>query len=168
MRRAKSFLTENALITMYNSLVLPHFTYCSTVWHNGNITYIDKLSKLQKRAARVITNSGYDIRSTEILNRLNWEPIANILEQREQTMTFKAINKMTPKYLTEMFTMSQNDNYALRSNERKLHLSKPNTNFLKKSFSYRAAVSWNKLPNEILEEHEHLSLNQFKRLIKNC
>ena len=60
---------------------------------------------------------------------------------------------MTPKYLTEMFTMSQNDNYALRSNERKLHLSKPNTNFLKKSFSYRAAVSWNKLPNEILEEH---------------
>ena len=75
---------------------------------------------------------------------------------------------MTPKYLTEMFTMSQNDNYALRSNERKLHLSKPNTNFLKKSFSYRAAVSWNKLPNEILEEHEHLSLNQFERLIKNC
>jgi hypothetical protein len=63
--------------------------------------------------------------------------------------------------LTEMFTMSQNDNYALRSNERKLYLSKPNTNFLKKSFSYRAAVSWNKLPNEILEEHEHLSLNQF-------
>ena len=168
LRRAKSFLTENALITMYNSLVLPHFTYCSTVWHNGNITHIDKLSKLQKRAARVITNSGYDIRSTEILNRLNWEPIANILEQREQTMTFKAINKMTPKYLTEMFTMSQNDNYALRSNERKLYLSKPNTNFLKKSFSYRAAVSWNKLPNEILEEHEHLSLNQFKRLIKNC
>ena len=168
LRRAKCFLTENALITMYNSLVLPHFTYCSTVWHNGNITHIDKLSKLQKRAARVITNSGYDIRSTEILNRLNWEPIANILEQREQTMTFKAINKMTPKYLTEMFTMSQNDNYALRSNERKLHLSKPNTNFLKKSFSYRAAVSWNKLPNEILEEHEHLSLNQFKTLIKNC
>ncbi len=75
---------------------------------------------------------------------------------------------MTPKYLTEMFTMSQNDNYALRSNERKVHLPKPNTNFLKKSFSYHAAVSWNKLPNEILEEHEHLLFNQFKQLIKNC
>ncbi len=54
-----------------------------------------------------------------------------------------------------MFTMSQNENYALRSDERKLHLPKPNTNFLKKSFSYREAVSWNKLPNEILEKHEH-------------
>ena len=62
--------------------------------------------------------------------------------------------------------MSQNDSYALRCNERKLYLPKPNTNFLKKSFSYRAAVSWNKLPNEILEEYEHLPLNQFKGLIK--
>ena len=75
------------------------------LWHNGNITHIDKLSKLQKRVARVITNSGCGIRSTDILNRLNWEPTANILEQREQTMTFKAINKMTPKYLTEMSTI---------------------------------------------------------------
>ena len=134
------------------------------VWHNGNITHIDKLGKLQKREQHVLSLT----LSTEILNSLNWEPTANILEQREQTMTFKAINKMTAKYLTEIFTRSQNDSYALRSNERKLHLPKPNTNFLKKSFSYRAAVSWNKLPNEILEEHEHLSLNQFKRLIKNC
>ncbi len=64
LRRAKRFLTENALITMYNSLVLPHFTYCSTVWYNGHITQLT--IKLQKRAARVITNSEYDIRSTEI------------------------------------------------------------------------------------------------------
>ncbi len=56
---------------------------------------------------------------------------------------------------------------ALRSNERKLNLSKPNTNFLKQSFSYQGTASWNKLPNEILEEHEHLLLNRFKRLIKN-
>ncbi len=40
LRRAKSFLTENALITMHNSLLLSHFTYCSTVWHNENITHI--------------------------------------------------------------------------------------------------------------------------------
>ncbi len=59
-----------------------------------------------------------------------------------------------------MFTISQNENYALRSNERKLHLPKPNANVLKKSFSYRGAVSWSKLPNEILEETEHLSLNR--------
>ena len=29
LKRAKSFLTYQALIKMHNSLVLPHFTYCS-------------------------------------------------------------------------------------------------------------------------------------------
>ena len=33
---------------MHKALVLPNFTYCSTVWQKGNVTYVDKLYKLQK------------------------------------------------------------------------------------------------------------------------
>jgi hypothetical protein len=33
LRRAKRFVNQNVLINMYNSLVLPHFTYCSNVWN---------------------------------------------------------------------------------------------------------------------------------------
>ena len=42
---------------------------------------------MQKRSARVITGSSYEI----IFERLGWEPIENILKKREITMTFKAI-----------------------------------------------------------------------------
>ena len=76
---------------MYNSLVLPHFTYCLTVWSDNSCTLINKLYKVQKRAARVITGSGYEIKSREIFECLGWEPIQNILKKREITMTFKAI-----------------------------------------------------------------------------
>ena len=31
LRRAKNYTTTNALVTMYKALVLPHFTYYSTV-----------------------------------------------------------------------------------------------------------------------------------------
>ena len=158
-------MTENTLNTMYNALVLPHFTYCSTVWHNGNLKHIDKLKRLQKRASRVITSSGYETRSAETLKKLNWEPISNTIEQREQVVTYKAIHGLAPKYLTDMFTLCQNNKYALRSNGRKLNLPKPHTNFRKKSFSYRGAVAWNRLPCEITQ-HEYVSLNHFKRAIK--
>ena len=60
-----------------------------------------------------------------------------------------------------------NDMYQLRSNDRKLHTEKPNTNFLKKSFSYRGAVSWNSLPGEIVDVHDQLSLSSFKTLINH-
>ena len=74
---------------MYNALVLPHFTYCSTVWHHGNLKHIDKLKRLRKRASQVITSSGYETRSVETFKKLNWEPISNTVEQREQVMTYK-------------------------------------------------------------------------------
>ena len=31
-------MTIDALVTMYKALVLPHFTYCSPVWQQGNVT----------------------------------------------------------------------------------------------------------------------------------
>jgi hypothetical protein len=62
LRRAKRFVNQNVLINMCNSLVLPHFTYCSNVWNDGSRTHTDKLLKMQKRAAKIITGSTYEVR----------------------------------------------------------------------------------------------------------
>ena len=115
------------------------------------IMYINKLSKLQRRAVRVITSSTYDIRSSQILKDLNWKPIEVDLKNRETVMTFKALTGQGPDYLQQLFTECNNDNYSLRSYNTKLALPKPRTNFLKRTFSYRAAKSWNELSNDILK-----------------
>ena len=39
--------------------------------------------------------------------------------------------------------------YNVRNLEMKLNLPKPNTNYLRKSFSYSAASQWNNLPNKL-------------------
>ncbi len=66
-------------------------------------------------------------------------------------MTFKALRGGTPNYLSDLFVTSHNDTYQLRSNDRKIDLNKPNTNFMKNSFSYRGAVSWNSFPAESVD-----------------
>ena len=58
--------------------------------------YPQKLKKLQKRAARVIMGSTYEIRSTEIFEKLGWERIEIILNKREHILTFKALRGDTP------------------------------------------------------------------------
>ena len=133
---------------MYNALVLPHMTYCSTIWNDGSNFILNKLSK-SRRAARVITGQSYEVRSTQILESLNWIPIEDTLKNRETTMTFKALTNRLPDYVQNFFKKSENCNYSLRSNNIKLSLPKPKTNFLKRSFSYRAAQGWNELSNEI-------------------
>ncbi len=70
LRRAKSFVPEHILNKMYNAFVIPTFYYCSTVWNDGYKNKLTKLSKLQKKAARVITGASYDVRSKEIFKKL--------------------------------------------------------------------------------------------------
>ena len=167
LRRAKRFVNQNVLINMYNSLVLPHFTYCSNVWNDGSRTHIDKLLKMQKRAARIITESTYEVRSKDIFNILQWEPIETTLKKREMIMTFKALQGQLRECMTNIFKICLNGMYPLRSNNCKLYLEKRKTDFLKKSFSYRGDASWNNLPNDVTNNYKELSIINFKTLINN-
>ena len=138
------------------------------MWHGSSADHINKLCKLQKRAARVIAGSNYDIRSTDIFETLNWRPIKDNLDERDLVMTFKAIKGIVPDYLMPIINLNENANYQLRSNNRNIYLPKPKTNFLKNSFSYRGAMSWNNLPNHIIDQalSEGASVNSFKNVIK--
>ena len=89
---------------------------------------------MQKRAARVITGDTYGVRSTQTLDSLNWFPLEELLKQREIIMAFKILSGRSPRYLEKLFSVSQNDNYNLKSNQTKLKLPKPKTNFLKEVF----------------------------------
>ena len=167
LRKAKPHVPNNDLLRIYNSLVVPYFTYCSTVWNDGNKTNLEKLYKLQKRAARIITGLNYETRSKIILQSLGWNPIDNILKKREFLITFKAIRGIAPECICNMFSYCDNRSHHMRSNGRKLTLDKPNRSFMKKSFSYRGASAWNSLPNEILDVQEQLTIHSFKTKLNN-
>ena len=122
------------------------------MWHGFSADHINKLYKLPKRAARVITGSNCDIRSTDIFETFYWRAIKDNLEERDLVMTFKAIKGIAPDYLMPTINLNENDNYQLRSNNRNIYLPKPKTNFRKNSFSYRGATSWNNLPNHIIDQ----------------
>ena len=82
-------------------------------------------------------------------------------------MAFKILSGRSPRYLEKLFSVNQNDNYNLRSNQTKLKLPKPKTNFLKRSFSYRAARSWSELPSETAASYNNRSILSFKRQLLN-
>jgi hypothetical protein len=100
------------------------------------------------RAAQVITSSHYTSRSSQVFETLQWHPIQNLMDKQDRTMMFKVLKNIAPNYLTIMFRKCDNSNYSLRSNNLKLSLPKPITDFLKRIISYRGTVAWNSLPSE--------------------
>ena len=153
---------------MYNALVWPHLNYCLTIWDDGCCLIIDKLFKLQKRATRVITGDTYDVRSTQTPDSLSWLPLEELLKQREIIMAFKIVSDRSPRYLEKLFSVSQNDNYNLRSNQTKLKLPKSKTNFLKRSFHTELrSPGTNFQVKQTTASYNNLSILSFKRQLLN-
>ena len=146
LRRSKDLLEINTLKTIYNATVLPYFDYCALVWDNCSQTIKHKFEKLHNKAARIITGDSYEIRSDAVRSKLGW---VTLQERRDKIMSKlmkQIVDKKSIDYLQELFTISSNSVYSLRSNNCSLLLPKPNTNALKRSFSYRGAAAWNNLP----------------------
>ncbi len=163
MRRIKKFVPQSTLLKIHNAIVLSHFDYCSLVWDNCSDYQLDKLQKLQNRAARVITGRTYEVSSKDVLNELNWQPLRQRFRRNKSIFMYKIKNDSMPQSLTEMFKIRENQIYDLRSNNKNFALQKPETNFMKKSISYSAAFLWNSLPD--LAKETNISLNQFKFIL---
>ena len=161
IKRVKPFVPQSTLLNIYNSLVQPHFDYCSLVWGNCRKTPSNKLQKLQNRAARVITSSSYYVDVDSLFHKLNWKELHSQCQIQKAFMVFKSLNCLVPEYLTSKFVTRNVSNYALMDSANKL-VPFPRTNYMKNSFSYSGATLWNSLPYNIRESS---SLNQFKRLL---
>jgi hypothetical protein len=53
-----------------------------------------------------------------------------------------------PENISDMFKISNTEQYELRSNNNTLMLSKPRTNSMKRPFGYAAAKVWNQSNNK--------------------
>ena len=117
LRRVSHFIPFDTRVSMYNALVMPHFNY-GAVWGNINKGLADKLQKLQNRAARILTISNYDVRSSVLLDELGWERLEYVrLKQLAVTM-YKIHNNLSPSCLRRIFTNTSNvHSHNLRNSE---------------------------------------------------
>ena len=81
--------------------------------------------------------------------KLGWKDLQTRWDERMLSFVQKIVADLSNlDNLSHLFSITKRDCYQLRSNDNMLLLPKPNTNAMKKSFGYRAAVTWNAQPLE--------------------
>ncbi|KXJ09157.1 hypothetical protein AC249_AIPGENE13506, partial [Exaiptasia diaphana] len=77
---------------IYQLFIVPHFDYCSEVWHFCSKTLTDKLEKVNERAIRFVYQ---DKRTsyTDLLKRLGSTTLCEKRLGKIVTTVFKAIHK---------------------------------------------------------------------------
>ena len=125
LKHSKKFLPFSALTSLYTSIVEPHFQYCCSVWGCAGTTEINRLQKLQNRAARIVTSSSFDTPSNQLIEKLGWKTINELIDIESKTMVFKSLNELAPPYLRSLFRKnSQSTSYRLRNTSTDLRLPK--------------------------------------------
>jgi len=131
LSRLRNQLTTKAALSIYTSLIVPLFSYCSILTCKTNKTHRDKLARLENRANRIIGN------------RQNIPSIEKLLKRKLCMEVFKSINKLNCENFNNYFDVMQNNT---RNRNRLLRLPPAKLESYKKSFRFYGAKEFNSLP----------------------
>jgi hypothetical protein len=129
---------------LYNTLVRPHLDYASAAWDPHTQKNINSLERVQKRAARFITNNySWDSSIILIMQELGWVPLQTRRKCHRLTSLYKMINGQ--------LDVNHNDYIAPKPNRERRGYSQQfkqlaaRTDAFANSFFARTSPEWNNL-----------------------
>ena len=91
LRQLSYYVPENIQKMFYQSYVIPLIDYGSSSWGSTTKQNIERINKLQKRAARIILKVDYITPSVEMFQRLRWMSLSQRINYNKAVLTYKAL-----------------------------------------------------------------------------
>ena len=160
LARMSKVLPPETKLLVFQTFILCHFNYCSTIWHFCKMSDLKNMEKIQHRALKYVyndfTSSYKELREKHNITLLFVNRVKELLIE-----VYKACYNISPYYLQSLFSVKESK-HSLRS---KMNLNVPAVNTTKyglKSISYSCAKMWNSLSNNMKCAE---SLKEFKSLL---
>ena len=165
--RFRKLIRKEILFKLHKAYILPHFYYCSSVWHFCGARDADKLEALNKRILRFILGD-YSSPYNTLLSKVSSTSLCNKRIQNFLILLYKSLFfTHFPTYMKNMFSL-WSSSYDLRGNYI-LSLSKPKTTtYGLNSFSYFSAKQWNALPDFFRTSFFLQALRLKYRMLPSC
>ena len=162
MNRLKRYLPFSALKLMYSSLILSHLQFAITSWGFE----WERLSKLQKRAIRIMTNSKYNAHTDLLFNSLKLLKIKDIFDVQCMKFWYKFVNNNVPTYFASMFRYNH-ELYEIQTRSHELlHLYPFRTSNAHNALRHRIPELLCKFPTAVLEKARTHSIMSFASHVK--
>ena len=137
------------------------------MWASASENQLKRIQKVINFAARVITGARRAERMSPVLRSLGWPNIEELIFERDCVKVYRALNDPSAASAVRgLFSRRKDtaprDTRLARSEQ--LELPRVRLTSTQRSFSYRAAASWNSLPPTVLQSS---SLRQFQSKMGN-
>ena len=131
--------------TAYISLIRPALEYSCSVWHPHKKSNKDKIEKVQRRAARFVSNNFRRKASvSEMLHKLGWQSLDDRRQDQRLVLFFKIINGLASVETEDILTPA--DSRTRKNHSFKFKHLQANCDSYRYSFFPATISSWNNLP----------------------
>ena len=153
LSKIRIYLSTEHRVLFYNAYIKPHIDYCSLIWSNSSNANTNKITKLQRRACKLILGHEYNglFEAFERLKILSFDQSVFLSKAK---IMYKIKNCLAPSYLNELFLMRDanldNTSSNLRSAANKNFIvPQAKCNLFKGSLPYSGVIVWNSIPVSI-------------------
>ena len=151
--KIRQYCPTSVLKSLYHSLFSSHLSYGISVWGNADLIYIEKISKLQKRAVLAITFADYRASSLPILKKLEILSVKDLLEFKVSSLMWDIDHTTLPPSFAIQFTRKNtlHTHQTRMATSGKLEIKSTNTiKYGAKSFKVFGAKMLNQLMNNVM------------------
>ena len=101
--KARKYLPQKCLMTLYYSFIYPYMNYCLEVWGKCTNDIFSKVFVLQKRAIRLIDNRPWRSPSKPIFDKLNILPLKKVFAYKIGIFMYKFNKISLPRIFDDVF-----------------------------------------------------------------
>jgi hypothetical protein len=160
--KLKHYLPVDILITIYNTLILPHLTYGIILWG----TKAEKAFKIQKKVMRNIANKKYNAHTNPLFVKLNILKIHDIYKIQELKFAYKFHNDLLPTYFLNDFIKYKTPSRYETRNPDKYFVPRVKHEYAKQNSRYRIPKLLNETQENITSKISTHSLAGFSKYAK--
>ena len=134
----------------YFSLVRSKLEYSASIWDPHKRKDIDKLERVQRRAARFVCNdSSYRSSVTSMIRDLGWQELASRRRDIRLALFYKVVHHLVAVPTEDILVEA--DSRTRASHRFKYRTIRTNCDPYKNSFFPRTIADWNSLPSDTVE-----------------
>lgn len=165
IKRCASFLDKHSIKQVTQALVLSHLDYCSIVWSSAIKTDIQKLQRVQNRAARMVLGCPFRANVHGMHVNLGWMKVEDRFSFNLLVFYQKVYTQAKPKTIFSKIRLIQDrhEHLTRQASRGNVVMDFPRTCAMTRMVMNRASSIWNKLPYNIIRNGSH---STFKKTIK--
>ena len=164
LNKLKYILPTQIKVLLYNTLLLPHINYCILSWGYK----CDRITKIQKRAIRLINLSKYNAHTEPIFKQFKLLKVNHILQMQEFKFYHKFKNNTLPAYLQHLNLLPNSSIHSHNTRGKTdLHIHRTTYTFAKQCLRQNIPVLLNNAPSSITDKFLTHSIQGFSNYVNN-